>query len=1203
MCSSNINTENLIVAREEHINKIHDHFEKVLLGDQGVSIIEGVAGVGKTYLVESNIDFFINNNATFVKVKCLQHNKGTLTPIISIINSILDYIFTLPNESYKLIKKNYNNAMGNDGIALLSICPRLKKLFDNKSKRLTNNIKNNIEIVIKSLHQFIKTSSKLLFPLVIFIDDVQWCDKLSFNIINKTLSDAKLNIYIILSYRNNEIKEYKKELSKNQNYDSSIITLREFTKNEIYTYLSILLDNKLEIIDDVVDIIYSLTLGNPFHIKILIEDLIKYKAIYKECDNNTFRLDVDNIKKLNLPHDVEQIIRRKLEQLNTSDKELLEIIACYGGVIKYDTLYCIVEENTLKEALDRLCSKAILVKNQNKEYMFIHDIVFEIIYNHMSQTSKDTLRSYIVNKLVTNRNIDNYNVNITELLLKIPREQLIKSATEYIPILYDTANVIKNMASFEYSLKIFELCEYLAKKNNINDELWLNIQLDYMECEFISENEAQAQSRYQHLINTNKANDLIKIKLKFINFYAYSANWEMVLLLGVEILDNLKLKLRDNAVYKDIILFKYLFRENNIEHIINAPNITDERILNILYILTIMFPAANRIDTKMFTQIVLKLGILTAQYGNSNYSAISYASGCYLLFFVLHQYETGDKLQKQTLKLLDNNDYYKSIPYALIGTFTYHWSNSFKDTIDVLEKSIAYGQVDNEYLFSNYAIVFSIITKYVMGEKLSKIVEYIDESQNKANRLENYLTRHMYEVYTAHIAYLEKGKDCYNYGSDELKRSFHDTIILNYEMIKLHRLYIEGKIRDAYNLAEKIEGLVWKHKGFVLNGDFMFYSTLTRIAIFNRLSNKDKKRNKRIIEKHIRNMHRWGKLYESTHGARYLLMDAEYNYYVNVKEDKDKNYYRAMTYAKKEGNLQLEALSNLLAAKHYNYNLKLSKFYAKEAAILYKKWGAYYIAKVIEKEFGIEVIEQENNTVRSTKTDNDFSNTMHYMSFVNNMTENQTYKYFIEYLLVEYNVHRCAILFENDGEMYAWYDKKKNEEYMIDNQSTNINYIESIPQKLLRYVSRIEKKIILSNNKLNEAFIKDTYLPNLNNTTIACIPIKQDEIMIGIIYLEYIGKEFDKEIFSVIDEFMPIVFTNNKDNHNVDIINIEVKLTKRETEILKLVSQGMSNEEVGQTTFVSVGTVRNHLSNIYRKLEVSSRVQAVIKAKALKILK
>ena len=55
------------------------------------------------------------------------------------------------------------------------------------------------------------------------------------------------------------------------------------------------------------------------------------------------------------------------------------------------------------------------------------------------------------------------------------------------------------------------------------------------------------------------------------------------------------------------------------------------------------------------------------------------------------------------------------------------------------------------------------------------------------------------------------------------------------------------------------------------------------------------------------------------------------------------------------------------------------------------------------------------------------------------------------------------------------------------------------------------------------------------------------------------------------------------------------QLTARETEILKMAARGMSNKDVADTLFLSLRTVKAHLTNIFNKLGCGSRIDAIIK--------
>ncbi|NLY46296.1 MAG: response regulator transcription factor [Tissierella sp.] len=63
--------------------------------------------------------------------------------------------------------------------------------------------------------------------------------------------------------------------------------------------------------------------------------------------------------------------------------------------------------------------------------------------------------------------------------------------------------------------------------------------------------------------------------------------------------------------------------------------------------------------------------------------------------------------------------------------------------------------------------------------------------------------------------------------------------------------------------------------------------------------------------------------------------------------------------------------------------------------------------------------------------------------------------------------------------------------------------------------------------------------------------------------------------------------------NDIDIEKIET-LSKREYEILTLIANGYNNKAIGKELFISEKTVKNHITSIFKKIEVEDRVQAVI---------
>lgn len=98
-------------------------------------------------------------------------------------------------------------------------------------------------------------------------------------------------------------------------------------------------------------------------------------------------------------------------------------------------------------------------------------------------------------------------------------------------------------------------------------------------------------------------------------------------------------------------------------------------------------------------------------------------------------------------------------------------------------------------------------------------------------------------------------------------------------------------------------------------------------------------------------------------------------------------------------------------------------------------------------------------------------------------------------------------------------------------------------------------------------------------------------LVLGIYFGSKLGK---RKSFSA--QNVPTTFTLTIND------SIETDLSTRELEVLINISQGLSNQDIADKLFVSINTVKTHTTNIYSKLGVKSRTQAVSKAKKLNLV-
>lgn len=89
---------------------------------------------------------------------------------------------------------------------------------------------------------------------------------------------------------------------------------------------------------------------------------------------------------------------------------------------------------------------------------------------------------------------------------------------------------------------------------------------------------------------------------------------------------------------------------------------------------------------------------------------------------------------------------------------------------------------------------------------------------------------------------------------------------------------------------------------------------------------------------------------------------------------------------------------------------------------------------------------------------------------------------------------------------------------------------------------------------------------------------------------------------SYVGQLLAVLGTITKDQPAIDMSSLVEPLSDREIQVLELLADRLSNSEIAQRLFISLPTVKSHTRNIYGKLGVHNRKEAVVRARALSIL-
>lgn len=1240
--------QRVVVGRNREIEAIKMHFSRLGEGRLAVTVIAGDIGIGKTALVKAVLSDLAGLNGTCIYSKFEQfEDKGPYIPIAQIIEQITAHMLTLPGEKLDRIRDKLKKELGRDSTFITGLAPRAQKLIVNAG-RIKGIDYQKLKIRLeKAFQSFLAIAARELYPLIVAIDDLQWADPASWNIIESIKSD-ETELYLILAYRNNlaeyitRVRPMLDRLAAGK--DLQEINLESLQPEEVKTMLGEVFRGEWENVEELVWLIQRKTAGNPLFIKQLLNLLLESEGIYRHPETKRWCLDLRKATEVTLPDTIADVINRKIDSLCPEARELLEIASCIGSIFTRDLLERITPTrgHPVKEVLEGLCRAGLIVKDLERvqgegtgKYAFFHDRVYQNVYENLEPARKEQLHFQIAMELLNHPDkiyVEENLLAITAHLLNC--KEIIKRegvAKKLIVDLYFAGIKAKGAAAFDHARELFRLAaELLGSSSWTGDyENTLKIKLELIECEFICGNYDAARALFAEMLDhAASQEDLAEIKKRYMILNSCAGNHAVVIELGMQALRHLGLSIHRHwlslQVARELLCGMVLFRNSRLEGIKNAPIVTDKRLTSVLEILNIMVASAYLTDENLFALIVLKIGNLSARYGNSLYSPLAYAAYSLILGNVLGDYKKADKLKDISLHLAElfGDDLFGAATYFCLGSFLIYWTSPARESLAYLQKAFDCGFRTGDYLYCGYALTLLVEMKYLTGTPLGELEKFIAGHEKYVTKLNNDPLRRSFAMFRDHINMLAEP------GISPQERLIEDKDIalldtneaMIYRLLKIQRLYLEGRIEEAYHLACGAVKNLASIMGCMSQVDFVFYFLLTSLEMV-----KDKGVNHRVQEnkafrKYRKKLKQWAEMSPENHRVKHLLIEALLAGLGNRQQDAARLFAETIEQAQRSHNLLLEALANYLAADYFRCNGKIARVYARDASRLFSQWGAERIARRLGRVYNLEVeAEGEVSAAGDGKERQQSSKGAapgilagggrDHQRELETRTIEEAYKYFLDTICPEAGADFAAILLEAGERLRLEYVWQAGRPSLKCSAGIDPEEYEDLPKKVIRYAGRTYEEIVIEARPTEGPFAGDEHIKNRPGISLICLPLKYNNIFTGLVYLESgVDNRFNVHTVESIKRYAFYLVARQAlerepaGSKTFVADTVKDRLTRRELEVLACMAAGLTNKEIGEKLHISASTVKTHTLNLYGKLEVNSRIQAVTKAKALKLI-
>ncbi|MBI5199831.1 MAG: AAA family ATPase, partial [Nitrospirae bacterium] len=506
-----------LIGREEELKQLRLCMDETRESKGSICLVYGEPGVGKSRLVDELRGYAHSQNAIFVGSRCSQYEfRAPYRVFTEAIESYIDKLKRLSQEAQEAASRRIKQALGELGREVVKITPKITELIGEPPKLAElEPEKEKIRFLITITNFLVSLASKDN-PLVIFLDDLQWIDETSLELLERLSEKLSHSpIFIIISFRDNEVDETHplsqlikrlKETKQKEELRLSELSLKNLSLSQTTQLISELLMEKREYVLGLAQHLEERTKGNPFFSLELIHALVDSGLLYLKDDHYTY--DLRRLKQAILPTSIVDAVLKRIKDLAAEALHILSYASVIGKEINLELLIELTQKpfDTVLNSLEEGIKNQLLMRDitGRENIYFIHDRVREAFYQKLPKEERLPLHKQVAMVLeernqdkleailydlayhFTQAEIDDkallYSIraghkakasyaNIQAINLYLVAQQLLekqqKTKTEqYIEVLENLGEVYRLAGRFEESIQTLRTCESLISSQD-----------------------------------------------------------------------------------------------------------------------------------------------------------------------------------------------------------------------------------------------------------------------------------------------------------------------------------------------------------------------------------------------------------------------------------------------------------------------------------------------------------------------------------------------------------------------------------------------------------------------------------------------------------------------------------------------------------------------------------------------------------------
>ena len=730
-----------LYGREREIAILHSAFERVVAsGKPELVLVRGYSGTGKSSVVQELHKALVAPRGLFASGKFDQHKRDI--PYATLAQALQSLVHPLLGESEAELgqwRNSMRKALGPNGQLMVDLIPELELLIGNQPsvpELPPQDAQNRFQMVFR---RFLRVFARPEHPLVLFLDDLQWLDAGTLDLLQQLVSEPEMrHLLLVAAYRDSEVGPDHALTSRLAAVRRTAVRIQEIvlaplTLEDMNRLVCDSVHCGKETAMPLAQLVHEKTGGNPFFAIQFIATLAEEELLAFERAAGTWTWDLERVRAKGLTENVVDLMIDKLHRLPSPTREVLAQLACLGNVVEIESLARIHggAEEAIGTALWEALHAGFIVR-LDSAYKFVNARVEEAAYALIPAEKRAAVHLRIARKLAAQTPPEKLEEKVFEIVNQFNR------ATASITAREDREQVAKlNLIAgkrAKASTAYASAANYFATAAALlGDDCWdqrysllFGLELQRAECEFLSGDLIAADERLS-LLSPRATNVVDHAAITSLRVRLYTALNQSgdAIAASLAYLRRVGVEWGPHPTEEEVAdEFARMWGQlggRSIDELVNLPAMTDARWCATMDVLSDVRRAAQFTDKNLYRILLGRMANLSLEHGNSDGGCVAYAWLGLALGPWLGEHAVGRRFGELSLDLVDRHglDRFKTRVYLCFGSSS--WSAHPNMTLAFLQRALEHTQNTGDLTGTAYAYNVVIAQRLVNGHSLHKL--------------------------------------------------------------------------------------------------------------------------------------------------------------------------------------------------------------------------------------------------------------------------------------------------------------------------------------------------------------------------------------------------------------------------------------------------------------------------------------------------